>query len=300
MILRGIGQSDDSPVTGTAAWLSSVCAILDKDPFYGPLLNDPYARHFAEAFSPESPVLLARYDDRATREAFIQTHEAVLCGSVTMPSYRKPLMEALARESLLQTGAKQLVVMGAGCDTLCCRLARAGFTPVTFEIDRPPVSEFRSRVLAQAPLDLSHVRELGVDFDHQTFGEALLGAGYDPALTTIFFAEGLLGYLQPEAVDEIFKFVRLRAGAGSRFVFSFTEGRSKAHGVRAPNSEVLDRQGEPPVFDLPFAEAKAYIEARGLKVRTLRSAKELYRDYSSRYAGRIGVVPYMHFAVAES
>ena len=133
MILRGIGQDDESPVTGTAAWLASVCAILDKDPFYGPRLNDPFARHFAEAVSPAAPRLLARFDDAAVREDFISGRERELRGSVTMPCYRKPELERLAREALQATGAGQMVVMGVGCDTLSGRLARTGLTPVTLK-----------------------------------------------------------------------------------------------------------------------------------------------------------------------
>src|SRR6202012_2565425 len=103
--------------------------------------------------------------------------------------------------ALAATGADQLVVMGVGCDTLPLRLARAGVRPIVFEIDKPGVIDFRRGVMRGLPADVvGHIRGVGVDFEHKTFGQALLENGYDPAARTVFFAEGLLGYLQAEAV----------------------------------------------------------------------------------------------------
>jgi methyltransferase (TIGR00027 family) len=300
MEFRGIGQAADSPVTGTAAWLSSVCTIMSKDPTFGPMLNDPYAVHFASRISPQAPALLAAYDDETYRSAFIEERERILPGTLTVVCYRKPEMERLTREALAATGASQLVVMGAGCDTLALRLARDGVTPKIFEIDRPPVIEYRNQVFASLPLDVSHIHGVGVDFDHQTFGERLLATGYDPAARTVFFAEGLLGYVQPEAVDEIFRFIRECSPPGSRFVFSFTENRRPGSTNRAPSAADLDRQGEPPVFDLPAAEAGAFVEARGLKLLDLLTARDLKAKYRERVDGRIRVLNFLHLAIAET
>ena len=149
MSYRGIGQSPESPVTGTAAWLSSICAIMSKDATYGPILNDPYAVHFAGAISDQAASELAKYDDPAARKAFIDERESEQPGALTIVCYRKPEMERLAREALAATGARQLVVMGVGCDTLPLRLARDGVTPTVYEIDRPPVIDFRARVFRE-------------------------------------------------------------------------------------------------------------------------------------------------------
>ena len=300
MSYRGIGQSPESPVTGTAAWLSSICAIMSKDATYGPILNDPYAVHFAGAISDQATSELAKYDDPAARKAFIDERESEQPGALTIVCYRKPEMERLAREALAATGARQLVVMGVGCDTLPLRLARDGVTPTVYEIDRPPVIDFRARVFREVPLDLGHVHGVGVDFDHQTFGEMLIKAGYDPNQRAVFFAEGLLGYVQPEAVDEIFAFIKQSSAPGSRFVFSFTENRRADAAKRVQSSDILDRQGEPPVFDLPVEKAKAFIEARGFRVVELLTAAELKASYLAKHPGVISVLPFMHLAVAET
>jgi methyltransferase (TIGR00027 family) len=298
MMFRGIGQAPDSAVTGTAAWLASVCAILSKDATFGPILGDPYAARFAEAISPEAPALLAQYDDEATRSAFIDERERDLPGALTVVAYRKPEMQRMALEALEATGASQLVIMGAGCDTLSARLAAAGVRPKVFEIDRPSVAAFRAGVLAGLPLELGHVTEVGVDFEHKTFGQALLENGYDPGAPAVFFAEGLLGYLHAEAVDELFGFFAHRSAPGSRFVFSFTENRRADAVQRIKTSELLDQQGEPPVFDLSPADLGAFVAARGLRLIDLVTAADLKRAYQDRHGGRIRVLSFLHLAVA--
>lgn len=300
MAFRGIGQTPDSAVTGTAAWLSSICAILSKDPWYGPILGDPFAVHFAAAISPEAPALLARYDDSDTRAAFIREREAELPGSFTVVCYRRPEMQAMALDALSATAATQLVVLGAGCDTLALRLAALGVKPQVFEVDRPAVSTFRRQVLQTIPLGTSHVTQVAVDFDHQAFGEALISAGYDPQEKAVFFAEGLLGYVTPDGVDDIFGFVKERSAPGTRFVFSFTQNRRMDARERVKTSAVLDQQGETPLFDLSWEEATAFVEARGFTMRQLLTAGELRQRYATRHQGRIFILPFLHLAVAET
>ncbi len=300
MAYRGIGQSPESPVTGTAAWLSSICAILSKDPWYGPIINDPFAIHFAAGISDQAPALLAEYDDPAKRQAIIDEREAEHAGSFTVVCYRKPEMQRQVREALAATGARQLVVMGAGCDTLALRLAAEGIRPRIFEIDRPSVTDYRAKVFKSVPVATDHITEVGVDFDHQVFGQLLIEAGYDPTQKAVFFAEGLLGYVSAEGVDDIFRFIKEKSAPGSRFVFSFTESRRADAAKRVKSSDTLDKQGEPPVFDLPSTEAKAFVEARGYRMCELLTAADLKEIYKSRHDGRIFILPFLNLAVAET
>ena len=83
-------------------------------------------------------------------------------------------------------------------------------------------------------------------------------------------------------------------------MFSFTEGRSPSLKVRVANSDTLDRQGESPIFDLPLDDVEAFVEARGFRLTTLRSASALAAQFNSEFSGRIGVLRYMHLAVAEA
>jgi methyltransferase (TIGR00027 family) len=300
LAFRGIGQAPDSPVTGTAAWLSSICAILSKDPWYGPILNDPFAIYFASAISPEAAALLAQYDDPTKRETLIAEREAELPGSFSVVCYRKPEMQAMALQALEDTAAAQLVILGVGCDSLALRLATEGVKPRVYEIDRPSVTEFRETVFGTIPLDTGHITEVAVDFDNQAFGDRLIAAGYDPSETTVFFAEGLLGYVTPDGVDDIFGFIKEGSAPGSRFVFSFTQNRRADADKRVKTFDALDTQGETPVFDLPWEQADAFVQARGFEMRRLLSAGEMRETYKTRHEGQLFILPFMHLADAET
>ncbi len=299
MSYRGIGQTSESAVTGTAAWLASLCAIFSKDPDYAAILDDPFAIPFAEAISPEAPAALARFDDFKTRREFIIGKEGKHPGHTTVVLYRKPLMQKLAVEALSETGARQLVVLGAGCDTLSLRLARRGIRPAVFEIDRPPVIQFRQSAMASLAVDTAHIHGVSVDFDRQRFEDVLVDSGFAGGEPSVFFAEGLLGYLLPESVDAIFRFIREQAGPASQFVFSFTERRRADAKDRVGFQDVLDRQGEPPQFDLPPDEVEGFLSARGFALTRLMTARDIKRDVVPRYKVPIGIIPYMHLAVAK-
>lgn len=300
MAIQGIGQTEESAVTGTAAWLASACAILTKEPAYQALLNDPFAIHFANHISVEAPALLAQYDDFETRRSFIAKTEVGHPGLMTVVAYRKPIMERLARAALADIGADQMVVMGAGCDSLSLRLANDGIRPRIFEVDRPEVISFRRSVFADIALDLGHVNEIGVDFDHQDFGDVLIDQGYDTRARTIFFAEGLMGYLEPEAASAIFHFVREKSAPDSRFVFSFTERRRADAKKRVTHQEELDQQGEAPKFDLAPADLEGFVRDHGLVLEHLMTSADIKRDFVPTVDALINVIPYMHIAVVSS
>jgi O-methyltransferase involved in polyketide biosynthesis len=67
---------------------------------------------------------------------------------VTHVVYRKPWITDRVQEAL-QAGVEQLVILGAGCDTLSLTLARLLAQAQVFELDREPVIDFRRCVLQE-------------------------------------------------------------------------------------------------------------------------------------------------------
>ena len=76
--------------------------------------------------------------------------------------------------------------------------------------------EFKARTLAElgvAPAATLH--SIGMDLRHDWTRELLL-AGFDAGAPTAWIAEGLLGYLPPEAQDRLFDEITRLSAAGSR------------------------------------------------------------------------------------
>jgi len=115
----------------------------------------------------------------------------------------------------VHTGARQVVLLGAGLDT---RAFRLDWPPgcVIFEIDRGGVLEFKHRVLGELSATPKAARiPIPVDLRADWVG-ALTEAGFDPAAPSVWLAEGLLFYLPSTAETYLIDTVdRLSAGGSA-------------------------------------------------------------------------------------
>jgi methyltransferase (TIGR00027 family) len=115
----------------------------------------------------------------------------------------------------VRSGIRQAVILAAGLDSRAYRLPWPAGT-VVFEIDQPEVIEFKSTTLAElgaAPTTDRRTVAIDLRFD---WPAALTEAGFDPAKPTAWIAEGLLGYLPPDAQDRLLDQVTALSAPGSR------------------------------------------------------------------------------------
>jgi methyltransferase (TIGR00027 family) len=171
------------------------------------LFEDPYARAFVDAappIFPDGPVDDPEID--ALAEAF-RDQVAV------RTRFYDDVVTSACRD-----GCRQVVVLGAGLDVRAFRLAGLdGPPPVRlFELDLPAVLAFKQRVLDAAgatprcerttvPVDLSG-----------DWSTALVDAGFDPAVSTVWTAEGLLAYLSSADAAALLASVERCSAPGSR------------------------------------------------------------------------------------
>ncbi|WP_191497024.1 class I SAM-dependent methyltransferase [Mycobacterium simulans] len=114
-------------------------------------------------------------------------------------------------------GIRQAVLLASGLDARGYRLPWAAGTTV-FEIDVPQVVEFKTAALAglgAAPT--ADVRGVGVDLRHD-WPAALREAGFEAGRPAVWAAEGLLGYLPPEAQDRLLDNITELSADGSQLV----------------------------------------------------------------------------------
>lgn len=114
-------------------------------------------------------------------------------------------------------GIRQVVILAAGLDARGYRLPWAPGTTV-FEIDQPEVIEFKTATVgtlgAQPTAD---VRAVPVDLRHD-WAAALQQAGFDTARPAAWAAEGLLGFLPPDAQDRLLDKITELSADGSQLV----------------------------------------------------------------------------------
>ena len=99
-------------------------------------------------------------------------------------------------------GIRQAVILAAGLDSRAFRLA---WPPdmVVYEIDQPEVVTFRSDTMTELGVTATCVRRTVAMDLRNDWATALRGAAFDPNKPTAWSAEGLLGYLPPDAQDRL-------------------------------------------------------------------------------------------------
>ena len=95
----------------------------------------------------------------------------------------------------VNTGASQLVVLGAGLDTLAYRTPLAGCLRM-FEVDHPATQERKREMLAKAAIAVPDTLSfVAIDFERETLAEVLQSAGFNAAERSFFSWLGVVPYL---------------------------------------------------------------------------------------------------------
>ncbi|MEU7481918.1 class I SAM-dependent methyltransferase [Lentzea sp. NPDC042327] len=122
-----------------------------------------------------------------------------------------------------QTGARQVVLLGAGLDTRAFRLGWPRRC-VVFELDQDPVLRFKQNVLDDlGARSRAHRVPIAVDL-RDDWKTSLRDAGFDPAAPSVWLAEGLLLYLPGDAERRVIDVVDELSARGSSMAFEVKLG----------------------------------------------------------------------------
>jgi methyltransferase (TIGR00027 family) len=114
-----------------------------------------------------------------------------------------------------QAGIRQAVILASGLDARAYRLDWPTGTTV-FEVDQPEVIAFKTRTLSELGASpTTDRRTVAIDLRND-WPAALTEAGFDRTQPTAWIAEGLLGYLPPEAQDRLLDNIAALSADGSR------------------------------------------------------------------------------------
>lgn len=120
----------------------------------------------------------------------------------------------------VERGVSQVVVLGAGLDTLAYRSPWQDRVRI-FEVDHPPTQAWKRQRLEDAAIPIpSSLTFAPIDFEHQTLAEGLAAAGLDPAQQTFFTWLGVVPYLTEEAIWSTLGFIA-NLPNGAHVVFDY-------------------------------------------------------------------------------
>jgi methyltransferase (TIGR00027 family) len=276
----------------------TACAVVSKEPAYARTFKDPYAAWFAAAISQEAAARLPTLDDPTLRAAFIKETERDLDGLVTHVVYRKPWITDRVQEAL-EAGVEQLVILGAGCDTLSLRLAQTLAQVKVFELDREPVIDFRRHVLQEHSALADNVRLLAIDFRDQDPGAVLRANGFDQNRPAAIVAEGVIEYLTGDAVERLFAFAREMGAPSSRLIFTFLATRVYEQGDIDALRNELHEGGETLKFGLVPERIDQFLSARGFRILEMATPEKIKQQIVPSVGAPVGVIPGWHLVLAE-
>lgn len=270
-----------SSVGATATMVAAARAFASRAD--NPVIDDPFAEPLVKAVGVDF------FTKLATGELEMTDLDPDSTGAVGNMSRFADGMAARTRffddfyTEAGEAGIRQAVILASGLDARAYRLNWPAGT-VVFEIDQPEVIEFKTRTLAElGAKPTADRRPVPVDLRND-WASALHDAGFDPTAPTAWIAEGLFGYLPPEAQDRLLDQISELSAPGSQLAaegvvhdadLDEDEAREKMQAV----SDQWREHG----FDMDFSElvylgdradVTDYMQGHGWKTTAL-SAREL-------------------------
>jgi methyltransferase (TIGR00027 family) len=183
---------------------------------------------------------------------------------------RKIYFETQARNAIA-AGVKQILVLGAGYDLLCMRLAHEYPEVKFFEIDHPATAHAKKRGLESLGMP-ENLRQISVDLAVTPLQEVLREEPlWDESFCSFVIAEGLLQYLREQVVRDLFKTVDSRTGPASRFGFTFVgwreeEGRPEAGPYTDKFLANVEARSEPWLWGILASRLPEFLEGTPWKL----------------------------------
>ena len=195
----------------TATMVAAARAVATKAD--QPLINDQYAEPLVRAVGVD---FLTRWATGDLDIADVDSDDSTwkLQQMPDAMAVRTRFFDAFFADAT-QAGIRQAVILASGLDARAYRLQwPTGMT--VFEVDQPEVIAFKTQTLSDlGATPTADRRTVAIDLRND-WPAALAEAGFDKTQPTAWIAEGLLGYLPPEAQDRLLDNISALSADGSR------------------------------------------------------------------------------------
>jgi methyltransferase (TIGR00027 family) len=251
-----------------------------------PDFHDPTARVFLGDKRKRTLAKLEKAFQQGKRQMRIEAARTI----ADMMALRTTAIDTAVREAIV-AGAKQLVILGAGYDGRAWRMPELAGLKV-FEVDHPATQGAKRARAGELPSPIGTVSYVSMNFERESLDTALNRAGHDRTSPTCWIWEGVVMYLERDAIRATLKDIAARSAPGSTLIVNYHE----------PHRRILAQLifrliGEPHVSAWTPEEMADDLRSVGFVVREDSSMI----DWSKRFAKgptRVERGSYMRIAVA--
>ena len=169
--------------------------------------------------SPGYNARMMRMSKQSWMKRVYQIQDLMMPGQFEGFGHRKIFVQQRV-EAGIEQGSQQVLVLGAGFDTLCLRLAPQHSQVQFFEIDHPATSAAKARGVALEGQPANMI-QIGADLGEQALSKVLSEDGrWQSSLPSVLTAEGLFQYLSDDEVRGLLSDAASCTSPGSRLVFT--------------------------------------------------------------------------------
>jgi methyltransferase (TIGR00027 family) len=198
---------------------------------------------------------------------------ATLPGICLHFALRKQIVRRHAHAALA-AGCTQVIVLGAGFDTLCMELKAVRPDLRCIEIDHPATQS--AKRTATGDNDIGFI---AADLARQELGLLLTDhPGFDADASTLFVVEGVLMYMPLHSVRALFRQMAAVAPQ-SQVAFTWFEPLENGRPGFRPRSRLVDIwlrwRGEPFLSSMPRTELAGFLSGSGFLLQELSASSDL-------------------------
>jgi len=174
---------------------------------HGSILNDPFAMKIL-------------HEDEKDVLHFANAHPLASIGRLFTAARSRIAEDALSEA--VERGIRQIVILGAGLDTLALRSPHGAREIRIYEVDHPATQAWKRQCLSEAQIALPPWLILvPVDFERDDVGETLVGAGFQQNSPAFFTWLGVVPYLTQDAIGSTLDY--MASIQNSEVVFDYME-----------------------------------------------------------------------------
>ncbi|MCW4013214.1 MAG: SAM-dependent methyltransferase [Candidatus Bathyarchaeota archaeon] len=206
-------------------------------------------------------------------------------------------------DQAVSDGVEQVLIFGAGFDSRSIRLLPNDSPVKVFEVDAPVTQQAKMNRLEEIGIGLpENTVYVGVDFNKEAPEQRLVENGFQYGKHCLFILEGLLMYLDEDAVDETMNLIKRINGPESRIVFDYIYSSVLRHEEKHYGDEDLHKNvedvGEPWGFGVEEGSIGEYLSEHGFRiVEELDGAMLDKRYFTDSYGKLVGRVNGSHSIV---